>query len=182
MEGPFRLSNSQASARTGRRLSGLVAVMALGVALSGLVPSSAHAQKNINFLTSGSVRSTLLFGNQIVPDVYEFFATAGERIRVQTSNNAFDTTIRVVGPDASISLFDDDSGGSLASRLVFTASDTGAYIAIVSSFSGNPGGGNYTLTFARGALADQASSVASAEADDTHNQSMDPGQAETHTK
>jgi hypothetical protein len=162
-------------------MSGMVGVLALGVALAGLVPSTAHAQKSINFFTSGSVRSTLVFTNQIVPDTYYFFATAGERIRVRTSNNAFDTTLRVVGPDASLSLFDDDSGGSLASSLTFYAADTGAYIVVVSSFSGNPGGGDYTLEFARGA-AIPASSVASAAEDDTHNQTMDPGVNETHAK
>src|SRR5215470_17259282 len=67
MLGRERVSTSQASTRSWRRLSGLMAVMALGVALGGLVPSSAHAQKNINFFTSGSVNSTLVFGNQIVP-------------------------------------------------------------------------------------------------------------------
>ena len=181
MVGSFKGSQPRGAARRWHRMSGMVGVLALGMALAGLVPSTAHAQKNINFFTTGSVRSTLVFSNQIVPDTYTFFATAGEDIRVQTSNNAFDTTIRVVGPDASISLFDDDSGGGLASRLVFTAADTGAYIVVVSSFSGNPGGGDYTLTFARGSLA-RASSVASADADDTHNQSMDPGLAETHAK
>jgi hypothetical protein len=36
---------------------------------------------------------------------------------------------------------------------VFTARDTGTYIAIVSSFEGNPPGGSYDLTLARGAAA-----------------------------
>jgi Bacterial pre-peptidase C-terminal domain len=114
--------------------------------------------KNIQFGTTGSVNSTLLFGNFISPDVYTFFAQAGERIRLETSNlqAGLDTTIRVVGPDASITLFDDDGAGGLASRLVFTAADTGWYVAVVSTFSGNPGGGNYTLNFARGAAALQA--------------------------
>ena len=161
-------------------MASLGAVLALGVALAELVPSTAHAQKSIDFFTTGSVRSTLVFSNQIVPDTYYFFATAGERIRVRTSNNAFDTTLRVVGPDASISLFDDDSGGSLASNLAFTAADTGAYIVVVSSFSGNPGGGDYTLTFARGAA---ANSVASA-ADEAQapGESMSPGENEHQTK
>ena len=112
--------------------------------------------KNINFTTTGSVRSTLLFGNFISPDVYYFFATVGEQIRVETSNTSVDTTIRVIGPDAFINLFDDDGGVGLASRLVFTAADTGYYIVVVSSFSGNPGGGDYTLNFARGSAALQA--------------------------
>jgi hypothetical protein len=53
--------------------------------------------KNINFDTTGSVTSTLVFGNQIVPDVYSFFAQAGEQIRLETSDTGVDTTIRVVG-------------------------------------------------------------------------------------
>jgi hypothetical protein len=136
-------------------------VVVLGV--TGLLPSMAQAQKFIDFESTGSVRSTLVFDNQIVPDVYSFFARTGEPIRVETSDNGpetnrLDTTIRVIGPDAAINLFDDDGAPNLASRLSFTAADTGAYIIVVSSFSGNPlrggaNGGNYTLNFARGTSA-----------------------------
>jgi Bacterial pre-peptidase C-terminal domain len=157
MLGPVKLSTPRACACRWRRMTGGLAVLAMVVVVGGLSPSLAQAQKNINFTTTGSVRSTLVFTNQISPDVYSFFATAGEQIRVQTSNNSFDTTIRVIGPDAAINLFDDDGGSvassPLASRLVFTAADTGTYIVVVSSFSGNPGGGDYTLNFARGAAA-----------------------------
>ncbi len=172
MSGSVRLSKPRASALRGRRMNGVLVVMATLVVLDGLSPSLAQAQKFINFNTTGSVTSTLVFTNQIVPDVYSFFATAGERIRVQTSNNSFDTTIRVIGPDAAINLFDDDGGGNLASRLVFTAADTGAYIVVVSSFSGNPGGGNYTLNFARGSFALQAVSALSREVDPGHGEFM----------
>lgn len=144
-------------ARRGRWITGMGAMLAACLLVGGLSPSLAQAQKNINFTTTGSVRSTLVFTNQISPDVYSFFAVAGEPIRVQTSDNSFDTTLRVIGPDAAINLFDDDGGsvaGSfLASRLVFTTADTGTYLVVVSSFSGNPGGGDYTLTLARGAAA-----------------------------
>jgi hypothetical protein len=153
MSGPITLKHPRLCAGRGRRLTGVLAVLALVVVGGGLAPSLAHAQKNIFFTTTGSVRSTLVFTNQISPDVYSFFATAGERIRVETSNNSFDTTIRVIGPDASINLFDDDSAGNRASRLVFTAADTGWYLVVVTSFSGNPGGGDYTLNFARGSAA-----------------------------
>jgi hypothetical protein len=121
--------------------------------------------KNINFTTTGSVTSTLLFGNQISPDVYSFFAEAGEQIRLETSDASFDTTIRVVGPNAATDLFDDDGAGFPLSRLVFTTEDTGTYIAVVSSFGGNPGGGNYTLNFARGPAAQQAVSEVREDAD-----------------
>ena len=177
MVGSFQRSQPRGAARRWRRMSSLLAGLALCGVL-GVAPSTAHAQKSIDFFTTGSVRSTLVFTNQIVPDVYYFFATVGERIRVQTSNNAFDTTIRVVGPDASINLFDDDNGGGLASRLVFTAADTGAYMVVVSSFSGNPGGGDYTLTFARGS----AEYAASTAADDRADESMAPGVNDMQTK
>ena len=181
MIGSFTKSQPRRAARRWRRMSSLLAGLAVCGVLAGLAPSTAHAQKSIDFFTTGSVRSTLVFTNQIVPDTYYFFATAGERIRVRTSNNAFDTTLRVVGPDASISLFDDDSGGGLASNLAFTAADTGAYIVVVSSFSGNPGGGDYTLTFARGASA--ASSVASpADEAQAPGESLSPGVNEPETK
>jgi pre-peptidase len=181
MVSAFTQSQPRRAARRWQRMSGLVAVLALGVALAGLVPSTAHAQKSIDFFTTGSVRSTLVFTNQIVPDTYYFFATAGEYIRVQTSYNAFDTTLRVVGPDVSINLFDDDSGGGTASRLTFYAADTGAYIVVVSSFSGNPGGGDYTLTFARGAYA--ASSGASpADEAQAPGESLAPGVNEPQAK
>ncbi len=174
MSGPGRLRTPQASACRWRRIPGVVAVLATLVVGGGLFPSRAQAQKNIFFTTTGSVRSTLVFTNQISPDVYAFFATAGERIRVQTSNNSFDTTLRVIGPDAAITLFDDD-GGSVppasvfASRLVFTAADTGWYLVVVSSFSGNPGGGDYTLQFARGAA---ASALEAVSADPQRGESM----------
>jgi pre-peptidase len=119
-------------------------------ALSSFAPSVAHAEKNIDFTTSGSVAATLVFSNQVVPDVYTFFARAGQTIRLETSNTNVDTTIRVIGPDASISLFDDDGGAGLQSLLQFTAADSGAYIVVVSSFSGNPvNNGAYTLSFTR---------------------------------
>ena len=115
--------------------------------------------KTINFTTTGSVRSTLVFTNQIIPDVYFFFATVGEEIRLETSDISFDTTIRVVGPDAAIDLFNDDGGAGFASRLVFTAADTGGYIVVVSSYDGNPPGGDYTLNFARGSTVHQSLSA-----------------------
>lgn len=124
----------------------------------------------INFTTTGSITSTLVFTNLISPDVYSFFADAGEQIRLETSNTSLDTTIRVVGPDAAINLFDDDGGDGFASRLVFTTADTGTYIAVVSTFSGNPPGGNYTLNFARGAAALQA--VTEAREDTEQGKSM----------
>lgn len=130
-----------------------VVTIVIAVWLAGLCPAVVHGQKFINFSTTGTIRSTLVFGNQIVPDVYLFFAQAGETIRLETSNSSFDTTLRVVGPDAAFDIFDDDSGIGTNSRIHFTTPDTGGYIVIVSSFSGNPGGGTYDLTIARGAAA-----------------------------
>jgi hypothetical protein len=161
-----RRSNYSRTTRRGRWLPGVLGVLATVVVAGGLTPSSAHAQKFINFNSSGTVQATLVFTNQIVPDVYSFFATAGERIRVQTSNNSFDTTLNVIGPDGQLTnLFDDDGGGGTSSRIVFTAIDTGAHIVVVSSFRGNPGGGSYRLTLARGALAGATARAVSLDAE-----------------
>jgi len=89
MLGSVRLSKPPASAPRWRRMNGVMVVMAMFVVLGGLSPSIARAQKNINFTNTGSVTSKLVFTNQISPDVYSFFATAGERIRVQTSNSRY---------------------------------------------------------------------------------------------
>ncbi|WP_089941055.1 hypothetical protein [Candidatus Entotheonella palauensis] len=76
-------------------------------------------------------------------------------MRLDVNSNNFDTTVRVVGPDAAINLFDDDGGPGVNSRLTFTARDVGFYIIVVSSFSGNPprGNGAYTLRMERLGLA-----------------------------
>lgn len=159
------------------------------IAVLVMTGATAHAQKNINFdAGGGSVSSTLVFNNNISPDVYSFFANAGEQIRVQTSNNGtdpanrLDTTIRVIGPNAATSLFDDDGGGNLASRLVFTAERTGQYIVVVSTFSGNPvripgnngNNGDYILTLARGAAA-ASPRVAAVDDPDSGGQSQQGG-------
>jgi hypothetical protein len=162
--------------RRGAALGATVAILA------GFSASNAYATKNINFDTTGSVRSTLAFNNQVVPDVYEFFASAGETIVLATSATTIDTTIRVVGPDASISLFNDDNGTNLLSRLTFTAADTGAYIVIVSSFSGNPvsiSAAEYTLTLARGAQAARAATLdldADAESGQSNAEAFNPSE------
>lgn len=81
----------------------------------------------------------------IQPDVYSFFAVAGDSFQIDIVSSEFDPTLRVVGPDAAIALFSDDVVG-LNPSLFFTAADSGFYLAIVSSFSGNAPGGAYTLT------------------------------------
>ena len=68
---PVRLSKPSASALRWSRMNGVLAVLALCVALGGLSPSSAQAQKNIDFFTTGSVRSTLVFVEHLMPFVDE---------------------------------------------------------------------------------------------------------------
>ncbi|WP_143301516.1 PPC domain-containing protein [Candidatus Entotheonella palauensis] len=121
----------------------VVFVLALSVVM--LAASLAHAQKNINFATGGTIAATLLFGNVIHPDSYVFRAEAGDSFQIDVTSSQFDATLRVVGPDAAIVLFNDDAVGFDPS-LFFTASDSGYYLVIVSSFSGNAPGGDYLLT------------------------------------
>ena len=67
-------------------------------------------------------------------------------------------------------------------REVFTAADTGAYIVIVSSFSGNPvsiSAAEYTLTLARGAQAARAAPLdlaADAESGPSNAEAVNPSE------
>ncbi len=113
--------------------------------------NNGYTQKNINFTGPFTIEETLLFGTQVYPDTYVFRLDFGDRVRLDVNSSDFDTTIRVVGPNAAIALFDDDGGPGLNSRLTFTAADTGYYIAVVSTFSGTAlsGRGDYTLRLQR---------------------------------
>ncbi|PON14378.1 hypothetical protein C2W62_29360 [Candidatus Entotheonella serta] len=121
------------------------------IALQAFVVSPSFAQKNINVVGPFTASGNLLFANQVHPDTYVLHLSDNERLRLDVNSSNFDTTLRVVGPDAAVNLFNDDGGPGLNSRLTFTARDTGYYIIVVSSFSGNPPGGNgaYTLRMER---------------------------------
>ncbi len=121
------------------------------IALQAFVVSPSYAQKDIDLVGPFTLSGNLLFNNQVHPDTYVLHLDINEGLLLNASSSIFDITLRVVGPNAAIELFDDDNGPGSDARLQFTAADAGWYIIVVSSFSGNPptGNGAYTLRVER---------------------------------
>jgi hypothetical protein len=123
--------------------------MSLLATVIGLAASPVHAQKKLDFEYTGSVMSSLVASDHMIPDVYSFVAEAGQEFVLNTSLTSIDTTIRVIGPDADLNLFNDDAFGVLSSYLQFSAPVSGTYVVIVATFGGYTDGGNYALNFER---------------------------------
>lgn len=71
---------------------------------------------------------------------------AGRRYTISASSEGFDTYLRLFAPGNTETPVaeNDDSGGGLNSRIEYTPTTSGEYVARVSSFAAN-GTGNYTL-------------------------------------
>ena len=80
-------------------------------------------------------------------DLFQFQATSGSSYEVSVELVSLsDSVLRVIDTDGTSELaFDDDGGGSLASRLVWSAPIDGTYYLDVRSF-GSSGTGTYRLT------------------------------------
>lgn len=84
-------------------------------------------------------------------DFFAVDAAAGERIVIKTGQLSAgnDTILRLFAPDGTTLLAADDNGaGGLASRILFTARQTGTYFAVVSHRS-TAGQGSYKVTAMR---------------------------------
>lgn len=128
-------------------LHGLLCIAACTVALTS---TTAHAQKKLDWDNTGSIGGTLIAHPHLIPDIYSFEAEAGENIVFRTSLTDLDTTIRVIGPDASVDIFNDDSNNEvLTSWVDFIAPVSGTYYVIVSTYAGQPTGGQYAFNFER---------------------------------
>ena len=113
-------------------------------------PASVRAQKKLDWQYTGSVSATLIANPNVTADVYSVEAVEGERLVFNTTLTDIDTTIRVVGPDAAINIFNDDRNGQdLTSNIAFVAPRSGTYLVIVSSYRGEGSGGDYALNFER---------------------------------
>jgi hypothetical protein len=80
-------------------------------------------------------------------DYFTLQATAGQRLLVQTSKLGVgsDTLLRLFAPDGTTLLAADDNGaGGLASRILFTAAETGPYFVAVTHRS-STGTGTYQI-------------------------------------
>ena len=79
--------------------------MLLGAGWLALTATSAHAQTKLAWEYTGSVSGPLSDSPNVVPNLYYFDGLVGETYISNTSLNAFDATIRVVGPNAKVSFF-----------------------------------------------------------------------------
>lgn len=75
---------------------------------------------------------------------YRFEAEAGEQYAVWLSSTAFDPLVIIRDADETPIALDDDGGSDLNALLKFTATETGEYTLVVTSFEGE-GRGEYTL-------------------------------------
>jgi tetratricopeptide (TPR) repeat protein len=79
-------------------------------------------------------------------DEYPIDLATGDVITIRMNSEDFDTLLILLGPDGEEVAFNDDSEGSLNSRIVYTAQEAGQYTIVARSYAGN--GGNYQLRVA----------------------------------
>lgn len=78
-------------------------------------------------------------------DVYEFYASEGQMLRITMDSDDFDTLLRLRGPgDDIVAQNDDRADGTVNSQIDTRAATTGRYSVLANSYS-NGQGGNYTL-------------------------------------
>lgn len=70
-------------------------------------------------------------------DVFRFSGTEGQAVTIRMSSTAFDTFLFLQNPAGEVVAQDDDSGGALNSRLVFTLPSTGTWTVLANSFDPN---------------------------------------------
>jgi len=71
--------------------------------------------------------------------VYSCRLAAGKTYQIDLTSTDFDTFLRLEDANGNELAFDDDSGGSLNARLVYTARQTGDFRIVATSFSGGVG-------------------------------------------
>lgn len=79
--------------------------------------------------------------------VFTLTLKEGDSVAINLSSSDFDTFLELYDSNAVMLASDDDSGGSLNSRIIFTAPAAGSYPIHVRSFSS--GGGAFTLSVER---------------------------------
>lgn len=74
---------------------------------------------------------------------YSIDVEAGDVVAIILTSEDFDTVLSLVGPDGVEVASNDDFGGTLNSRIVYSAPTSGSYTVITKSFDGQ--GGDYDL-------------------------------------
>lgn len=76
-------------------------------------------------------------------DEYRFEAEAGQVLAIVMNSETFDTVLTLLGPDGEEVAFNDDYGGTLNSRIIYSVPEAGTYTVLARSYAGN--GGDYNL-------------------------------------
>lgn len=74
---------------------------------------------------------------------YSLPMEAGDVVAITMTSEDFDTVLTLLGPDGEEVAFNDDYGGTLNSRIVYTATDSGDYTILSKSFDGQ--GGDFNI-------------------------------------
>lgn len=103
--------------------------------------------------TTPDDENRLAYGDSVVAALtvgstanYHFGATQDDVVSISVTAEDFDGFVELYGPDGSLLISDDDTGGNLNPLIQdFTIPQTGEYQIVYSSFGGQ-GSGDYTLT------------------------------------
>lgn len=121
--------------------------------MMGLVAVTLTLTGTIVFAPAPEVRAEAILEEQgILPpvepqplpeDEYVFDAEEGQVLAIVMDSEEFDTVLTLKGPSGEEVAFNDDSGGTLNSRIIYSVDITGRYTIVARSFSGE--GGNYKI-------------------------------------
>jgi hypothetical protein len=122
------------------RLEGIFALLALALALSGLLTAQDASDIEAGEIVAGALTDDQLSAR------YVFAGTAGDQVGATLTSHAFDAFLRLEAPDGAEIASNDDTDGSLNSAIsgVILPED-GDYTLVVESANGE-GTGAYELT------------------------------------
>ncbi|HVO35008.1 MAG TPA: PPC domain-containing protein [Gemmatimonadales bacterium] len=98
-----------------------------------------------------TMRGRLETGDQIMQDstyadLWQFQGTAGQTVQIDVRSDEFDTYMQLLDANGTKLGEDDDSGGNLNSRLIFTLPATGMYQIVVNNAGRTRRAGIYTVS------------------------------------
>jgi len=98
-----------------------------------------------------AMRGRLETGDQMMQDstyadLWQFQGTAGQTVQIDVRSDEFDTYMQLLDASGNKLGEDDDSGGNLNSRLVFTLPTTGTYQIVVNNAGHSRRAGIYTVS------------------------------------
>jgi tetratricopeptide (TPR) repeat protein len=118
-----------------KRPTGLVAAAVLAISGSCLLGAVGEAKAQTILEEQGTIEPA--------EQEYTLDISEGDVLAIIVTSEDFDTVVSLVAPDGEEVAFNDDFGGTLNSRIVYTATASGNYTIVAKSFDGQ--GGDYSL-------------------------------------